>query len=140
MTELHTLNNTVAKGYNQMAPNVRTITVALDMSIAFDTINIHTLIQKLLQTKISGTIIKFIANYIKRRKTYRKNTSSQHKLKTGIQQGGVLSPTLFIFTLQTYHHPDLRFRPWSTQMTSPSHLHTSAPKKYIQPYLHKVFA
>ena len=31
----------------------------------FDTINIHTLIRKLLQTKIAGTIIiKFIANYI----------------------------------------------------------------------------
>ena len=45
-----------------MAPPARTITVALDMSKAFDTINIHTLIRKLLQTNIPGTIIKFIAN------------------------------------------------------------------------------
>ena len=43
VTALHTLNNTVAKGFNQMAPPVRTITVALDMSKAFDTLNIHTL-------------------------------------------------------------------------------------------------
>ena len=43
----------------------RTITVALDMSKAFYTINIHTLIRKLLQTTIPGTIIKFIASYIK---------------------------------------------------------------------------
>ena len=35
---LHALNN------NQMAPPVRTITVALDISKAFDTIHIHTLI------------------------------------------------------------------------------------------------
>ena len=42
VTALHTLNNTVAKGFNQMAPPARTITVALDMSKAFDTINIHT--------------------------------------------------------------------------------------------------
>ena len=42
----------------------RTITVALDMSKAFDTINIPTLIRKLLQTNIPATIIKFIANYI----------------------------------------------------------------------------
>ena len=28
------------------------------------------------------------------------------------------------FTLQTYHHPEHRFRSLSTQMTSPSHLHT----------------
>ena len=40
------------------------------MSKAFDTINIHTLIRKLLQTNIPGTIIKFIANYIKGRKAY----------------------------------------------------------------------
>ena len=57
VTALHTLNNTVAKGFNQMAPPARTITVALDMSKAFDTINIHTLIRKLLQTNIPGTIL-----------------------------------------------------------------------------------
>ena len=81
-----------------MAPPARTITVALDMSKAFDTINIHTLIRKLLQTNIPGTIIKFIANYIKGRKaytTYRNHTSKQRQFKTGVPQGGVLSPTLF---------------------------------------------
>ena len=50
VTVLHTLINTVAKWFNQMAPPARIITVALDMSKAFDTINIHTLIRKLLQT------------------------------------------------------------------------------------------
>ena len=98
VTALHTLNNTVAKGFNQMAPPARTITVALDMSNAFDTINIHTLIRKLLQTNIPGTIIKFIANYIKGRKaytTYRNHTSKQRQFKTGVPKGGVLSHTLF---------------------------------------------
>ena len=57
VTAPHTFYNTVAKGFNQMAPPARTITVALDMSKAFDTINIHTHIRKLLQ--IPGTIIKF---------------------------------------------------------------------------------
>ena len=70
VTALHTLNNTVSKGFNQTAPPARTITVELDMSKAFDTINIHTLIRKLLQANIPGTIIKFIANYIKGRKAY----------------------------------------------------------------------
>ena len=68
------------------------------MSKAFDTINIHTLFRKLLQTNIPGTIIKFIANYIKGRKaytTYRNHTSKQRQLKTGVPQGGVLSPTIF---------------------------------------------
>ena len=84
---LHTLNNTVAKGFNQMAPLSRTNTGVPDMSNVFDTINIHTLIRKLLQTKILDTIIKFIANYIKGRKayaTYRNHTSSQRQFKTGV--------------------------------------------------------
>ena len=40
------------------------------MNKAFDTINIHTLIRRLLQTNIPGTIIKIIANCIKGRKAY----------------------------------------------------------------------
>ena len=35
VTALHTLNNTVAKGFNQMAPPARTITVALDIGKSF---------------------------------------------------------------------------------------------------------
>ena len=39
VTALHTLNNTIEKWFNQMPPPpVRTITVALNMSKAFDTI------------------------------------------------------------------------------------------------------
>ena len=56
-----------------MQPNVspaRTNTVALDMSKAFDTKNVHTLIRKLLQTNIPRTNIKFILNYIKGREVY----------------------------------------------------------------------
>ena len=41
-----------SKVFNQMATPARTITIALDMSKAFDTLNIHTLIRILLQTKI----------------------------------------------------------------------------------------
>ena len=70
VTAIHTLNNTVAKGFRQIASPARRINVALDMSKAFDTINIHTLVRKLLQTNIPGTIMKFIAIYIKGRKSY----------------------------------------------------------------------
>ena len=82
VTALHTVNNTVAKGFNQMAPPARTITVALDMSKYFDPITIPTLIRKLLQINIPGTIIKLIANYIKGRQAYTiyiNHTSSQRQ-------------------------------------------------------------
>ena len=97
-TALHTLNYTVAKGFNQMAPPARTITVALDMSKSFRH-NKHTHTnQKAATENIPGTIIKFIANYIKGRNaytTYRNYTSKQRQFKTGVPQGGILSPTLY---------------------------------------------
>ena len=146
VTALHTLNNTVAKGSNQMAPPARTITVALDMSKAFDTMNIHTLIRKLQQTNIPGTIIKFIANYTKGRKaytTYRNHTSRQREFKTGVPQGDVLSPTLFnIYTsdLPPTSAP-VQVMTYADEITITStHPSTSAAKKYMQPYLHTVFA
>ena len=87
-----------SKGVQPNGSPALPITVALDMRKAFDTINIHTLIKMLLQTTIPSTIIKLIASYIKGRKaytTYINHTSSQHQFKTGVPQGGVLSPTLF---------------------------------------------
>ena len=104
VTALHTLNNTVAKGFNQMAPPARTITVALDMSKAFDTINIRTLIIKLLQTNIPGTIIKFIANYIKGRKAYTiyiNHTSKQRQVKLAFHKVASFHPHYLTFTPQT---------------------------------------
>ena len=116
VTALHTLNNT--------PPPARTITVALNMSKAFDIISIHTLIRKLLQTKIPDTIIEFIANYIKCRTAY----THPHNVNSKLAFHNVASfhQHYLTFTLQTYYHPEHRFRSWSTQMKSPSHLHTRA--------------
>ena len=136
---VHTLNNTVAKGFNQMAPPERTITVALDMSKAFDTINIHTLISKLLQTRIPDTIIQFMANCIMRRKAY--TTQRNHTLnvnsKLVFHKVASFYQHYSTFTLQTYHYPEHRFRPWPTQMTSPSHIHTQA-RVQINTYNHTI--
>ena len=140
-------DNTVAKWFTQMAPHARTITVAHDMRKAFDTINIYTLIRKLLWTNIPGTIIKFIANYIKVRKdytTYINDTSSQRQFKTGVPQGGgVLSPTLFNIYTADIPPPraPVQVMVYADDITITSaHTSTSAAKKYIQPFLHKVFS
>ena len=146
VTALHTLNNTVAKGFNQMAPPARTITVALDMSKAFDTVNIHKLTQKLLQTNIPTTIIKFIHNYTRGCQaytTFRNHTSTQRHFKTGVPQGGVLSPTLFNIYTADIPQPraPVRVMSYADDITITStHTSTSAARTYIQPYLDKVFA
>ena len=124
-----------------MAPHVRTITVALDMSKAFDTINIHTLIRKLLQTNIPCTIITFFVNYIKGRKaytTYRNHTSIQRQFKTSVPLGGVLSSSVFnIYTadLTPLREPGQVMSYADDITVTSTHTSTSAAKKYIQPYI-----
>ena len=113
------------------------------MSKIFDTINIHTLIRKLLQTKIPSTIIKFIANYIKAYTIYSNHTSSQRQFKTDVPQGDVLSPTLFNIYTADIPPPraPVQVMAYADDITITStHTSTSAANKYIQPYLHTVFA
>ena len=128
-----------------MATPVRTITVALDMSKSFRH-NKHThTYQKADIDQDTSTIIKFIANYIKgcnAYTTYRNHTSSQRQFKTGVSQGGILLPTLFNIYTADIPPPRalVQVMAYTYDITiSSTHTSTSAAKKYIQPYLHKVF-
>ena len=109
----HTLNNTVAKGFHQMAPPELTITVALNMSKAFNTINIHTLIRKLLQTNIKTHSLSLSQT------TSRDAKLTQHieithpnnsNLKLAFHKVASFHPHYLTCTPQTYHHPVHRFR------------------------------
>ena len=117
----------------------------LDMSKAFDTIDIHTLIRKMLQTNIPDTIIKFIANYIKGRKaytTYINHTSRQRQFKTGFPQDGVLLPTLFNIYTSDLPPPSapVQVMAYADDITITStHTSTSVANTYIQPYIQKKF-
>ena len=107
-----------------------------------DTINIHTLIRKLLQTKNPSTINTFIANYIKGHIAYTiyiNHTSSQRQFKTGVPQGGILLPTLFNIYTADIPPPraPVQVMAYAYDITITfTHTSTSAAKKYI----HKVFA
>ena len=102
--------------------------------------------QKAATDNIPGTIIKFIANYIKGCKaytTYINHTSWQHQFKTGVPEGAVLLPTLFNIYTSDLSPPSARVQVMACAddiTITFTQTSTSAAKKYIQPYLHNVFA
>ena len=84
------------------------------MRKTFDTIKIHTLIRKLLQTNIPGTMLLLIANQIKGCKTHTSYRNHTHpykvNLKLALLKVACSHPHYLTFTPQTYPPPEHRFR------------------------------
>ena len=115
------------------------------MSKAFDTVNLHTLTSKLLHTSTPKYLQKYISNYIKGRQGYtlfQNCTSKTKNIKTGVPQGGVLSPALF-----NLYTSDIPQPPPNTTLTSyaddlnpsASHHDYKTAQDNLQPYLDQIY-
>ena len=144
-TALHQpLTNHITTGFNQKKPPHRTITIALDMSQAFDTVNHYKLIEKLINTNTPNLITRFIANYIRGRKAftqYKNKNSFKKQFKAGVPQSGVLSPTLFNIYMSDLPTPprDIHIATYADDITiySSDKNYTIAQQR-LQPYLEDV--
>ena len=143
-TALQLLYNRISAGFNKRKPPDRTIVVALDMSKAFDTVHLHQLINKISSQSIPPKIIKFTANYLKGRKgftSYQNSLSKQQIFKTGVPQGGVLSPALFnVYTSDIPQPPPgVHIVTYADDISIlSSHHNYKIAEQTIQPYLEDI--
>ena len=98
LTALQEMNDHITTGLNQKKPVDRTVMVAIDLSRAFDTVNHEILLKDVSELPLKQHLKRFLFAYLRGRQTYvefRGAKSKHKKMKQGVPQGGVLSPTLF---------------------------------------------
>ena len=82
--------------------------VALELTAAFDNVDHLQLLYCVFNANIPSTIRRWLNNYMQNRRAkvhFRQKQSKSRKVKTGVVQGGVLSPALFNYYLADFPTP-----------------------------------
>merc|ERR1712175_17942 len=88
--------------FEALLDDTRIDTIYLDFAKAFDKVNHHILIKKILKHKIKGKLIEWIKNFLYNRKycvVANGAISDKHKVISGVPQGTVLSSLFFIIMI-----------------------------------------
>ena len=136
-TALHNINNTIATGFNQNKPPERTLTVALDTSNAFDTVNTHTLTHKLHQQ----TLYTPFSNRSQTTSNAAKHTPhSETKHQHNSNSKMVFTPLINIYTSDTpTPQAPVKLTTYADDITITStHNDINIAKANIQSYLHEI--
>lgn len=104
-TALLPLTQTIANGFNEPRPPLRTIAMAIDFSKAFDTVPHTQLISQIASLPLHSNIIRWLSCYLNGRTArciYRNQYSSYYPVHAGVPQGSVISPALFNLFVSDY--------------------------------------
>lgn len=98
VTALNVITHKIGEGFNKRKPCDRTVLVALDLTAAFDTVSIDVLLEDIYSTSMQPSLKRWLMAYLRGRSTYveyQQQKSRLRKVRQGVPQGGVLSPSLF---------------------------------------------
>ena len=104
-TALLPLVDNIARGFNQPKPPLRTVSLAVDFSRAFDTVSHDLLINMIGSSDLPHNIVRWVASYLHGRAAavlYQGHRSPYRPLKAGVPQGSVISPSLFNYYVSDY--------------------------------------
>jgi hypothetical protein len=98
VTALLPITNLISEGFNQKKPPMRTVLLALDLSKAFDSVDITLLLEQISDTDLHPNIVHWLATYLRGRSAacvYQGVRSVFKTIHVSVPQGSVLSPALF---------------------------------------------
>jgi retron-type reverse transcriptase len=93
------LLNLVSKITRAIDEGKYTIGIFLDLSKAFDTVDHDILLKKMEHYGVRGLAVTWFKNYLMNRKQivkFKQENSKEMKITTGVPQGSVLGPLLFL--------------------------------------------